>query len=157
MTAEIQSIIRELKLVMNGEPWFGQSVDAIFKTIDSKNVYKKPGKNAHSLIQLLYHMINWAEFTLAQITDKATDVSFFEKNDWIDINSTEHSWEKGSQLLNTIHQEIVRALENKHDDFLDEVVSYRQYDFRFLLNGLIQHDIYHLGQIAYLNKLLAAE
>jgi hypothetical protein len=42
----------------------------------------------------------------------------------------------------------------KDDSFLDEPVEYRKYDFRFLLNGLIQHNLYHTGQIAYVNKLL---
>jgi hypothetical protein len=47
-------------------------------------------------------------------------------------------------------------LKKKEDAFLEEKVDYRNYNFRFLLNGLVQHDIYHLGQIAYVGKMLAA-
>jgi len=46
-------------------------------------------------------------------------------------------------------------LEKRDDEFLKEMVDYRKYDFRFLLNGLMQHNIYHLGQVAYLKKLLS--
>jgi uncharacterized damage-inducible protein DinB len=152
MPNEIQSIINNLQELLNGEPWYGQSVNTIFKTIDAKNVYKKPSENSHSLIQLLYHMNSWAEFTLAQIENKVTDVSVFENKDWIEINPAEHTWEEGVKQFNSVNEEIINKLQKKSDDFLDGAVSYRDYDFRYLLNGLIQHGIYHLGQIVYLNK-----
>jgi uncharacterized damage-inducible protein DinB len=152
MNREIQSLIKNLQEVVNGEPWYGQSVHAIFKTIDAKNVYKKPSENSHSLIQLLYHMNSWAEFTLAQIENKVTDMTVFEKKDWIEIDPAEHTWEKGSQQFNSVHEEIISELQKRTDDLLNDAVKFRDYNFRYLLNGLIQHNIYHLGQIVYLNK-----
>ncbi|MEI2740548.1 MAG: hypothetical protein V9F01_17375 [Chitinophagaceae bacterium] len=53
-----------------------------------------------------------------------------------------------------IHKKIVSLLNKKDDDFLLEIVDFRKYNYRFLLNGMIEHNIYHLGQIAYLNKML---
>ena len=53
-----------------------------------------------------------------------------------------------------VYQEIIALLHTKDDMFLEEKVDYRNYNFRFLINGLIQHNIYHLGQVAYLKKLL---
>ena len=152
MNNEIRSLIKNLQEVVNGEPWYGQSVNAISKTINAKNVYKKPSENSHSLIQLLYHMNIWAEFTLAQIENKVTDVTVFEKKDWIEIDPAEHTWEKGMKQFNSFHEEIISELQKRTDDLLDGAVEFRDYNFRYLLNGLIQHDIYHLGQIVYLNK-----
>jgi len=50
---------------------------------------------------------------------------------------------------------IILAIKDKDDEFLSENVEFRKYNFQVLLNGLIQHDIYHIGQIAYVKKLLA--
>jgi hypothetical protein len=58
------------------------------------------------------------------------------------------------QEFRKIHTGIVEQLKTKDDSFLKEIVDYRDYNFRFLLNGLIQHNIYHIGQIAYIKKLL---
>ena len=55
------------------------------------------------------------------------------------------------------HDLIIDLLDTKGDKFLSEDVDYREYNFRFLLHGIIQHDIYHIGQIAYLKKLLCKE
>ena len=78
----------------------------------------------------------------------------FEKLDWRTIDPKVHTWEKGLKEFKKIHKEIVELLNQEDDAFLKGVVDYRDYNFRFLLNGLIQHNIYHLGQVAYVKKLL---
>lgn len=154
MNKELQSIIHNLERVNSGTPWFGRPVYEILDEIDPAIVYKKPNKQ-HSLADLLYHMITWADFSLHRIKgDKEKDMAAFEKLDWRKIDPKVHTWEKGLKEFKRIHIEIVELLNQKDDSFLKEVVDYRNYNFRFLLNGLIQHNIYHLGQVAYVKKLL---
>ena len=154
MNKELQSIINNLERVNTGQPWYGRPVYAILDEIDPAIVYKKPNKQ-HSLADLLYHMITWADFSLHRIKgDKEKDMAAFEKLDWRPIDPKIHTWEKGVKEFKEIHKQIVSLLKQKDDDFLKEIVDYRQYNFRFLLNGLVQHNIYHLGQIAYVKKLL---
>jgi hypothetical protein len=74
--------------------------------------------------------------------------------DWREIDPKNHTWEKGVDEFRKIHEKIIAILETKEDSFLKEIVPGREFNFRFMLNGLIQHNIYHLGQIAYLKKLL---
>ena len=117
--------------------------------------YIKPNSNGHSLIDLLYHMLTWAEFTQKRIEkDQIQDIAAFEALDWRQIDPGVHDWQKGLTALKTSHNKIIELLQTKDDAFLEEKVDYRNYNFRFLLNGLIQHNIYHLGQVAYLSKLL---
>jgi len=33
----------------------------------------------------------------------------------------------------------------------------RDYSYSQLINGVLQHDVYHLGQIAYIQKLVLAQ
>ena len=154
MNKELQSIIRNLEKVNTGQPWYGRAVYEMLDEIDPAIVYKKPNKQ-HSLIELLYHMITWADFTLKRIQgDKGKDLAASEKLDWREIDPTVHTWKKGLAEFKTIHKKIVELLNEKDDEFLKEIVDYRKYNFRFLLNGLIQHNIYHIGQVAYVKKLL---
>jgi uncharacterized damage-inducible protein DinB len=53
-----------------------------------------------------------------------------------------------------LHASIIKELEPKADVFLNDQVQGKSYNYRFLLNGLIQHNIYHIGQIAFLKNLL---
>ena len=155
MNKEMQSIISNLQNINAGEPWFGRPVYELLEEIDPSIVYTKPNDNSHSLIELLYHMITWAEFTLKRIErDNEEDLTAFEQMDWREIKPAVHTWEKGLKEYKKVHKNIVAQLEIKDDEFLKEIVDYRKYNFRFLLNGLIQHNIYHAGQVAYLHKLL---
>jgi len=63
--------------------------------------------------------------------------------------------EKGNRTIKRTHNKIIELLKMKEDDnFLGDIVPLRKYNYWFLLNGLIQHNIYHLGQVAYLKKTL---
>jgi uncharacterized damage-inducible protein DinB len=155
MNKEIQSIIRSIENTNNGTPWYGRPVYELLEEIDPAIVYKKPNENSHSLADLLYHMITWSDFALKRIEgDKEKDMAAFEKMDWRMIDPAIHTWKKGLTEFRYIHKKIIQLLEKKDDEFLKEIVDYRNYNFRFLLNGFIQHNIYHIGQIAYLKKLL---
>jgi len=155
MNKEIQSIIRNLENTLDGEPWYGRPVYVILREVDESKASIKPIENSHSMIELLYHMLTWAEFTLKRIeNDNINDLAAFEKLDWRQIDPQIHGWEEGLSAFIATHQQIIAILQTKNDEFLKEIVDYRKYNFRFLLNGLIQHNIYHIGQIAYLKKLL---
>ena len=156
MNKEIQSIIRNLENTLDGDPWFGRPVYAMLREVDSSIAFKRPTAESHSLIDLLYHMLTWSEFTLKRIEkDRINDLAAFEKIDWREIDPKVHDWDEGLAAFIATHQQIMALLQTKDDSFLKEIVDYRQYNFRFLLNGLIQHNIYHLGQVAYLRKLPA--
>lgn len=151
----MQYIITTLKSTLEGDPWYGRSVMSLLEEIDPAMAYQKPGKDAHSLADLLYHMITWAEFTLKRLEgDKEKDDKYFGAVDWRNIDPAVHSWKAGIQEFAALNGQIIAILQTKDDSLLKEIVDYRQYDFRFLLNGYIQHNIYHIGQVAYLKKLL---
>jgi len=156
MNKEIQSIIRRIENVNSGEPWYGRPVLVILEEVDPKKAIIKPNGTEHSMLELLYHMNTWAEFTLKRIEkDSSMDMAYFEKMDWRSLDPKQHSWKKGLAGFKALHKKIVAQLNKKDDDFLIELVDHRKYNYRFLLNGMIEHTIYHLGQIAYLHKLLA--
>lgn len=155
MKKEIEAITDRIKTTLTGEPWFGRSVLSILEEIDPAKTSIKPAGEGHSLTELLYHMITWAEFTLKRIEkDPAYDLAASEEIDWRRIDPKTHSWKKGITEFKSIHKKIISLLLKKDDSFLDEKVDFRNYNFRFLLNGLVEHNIYHLGQMAYLSKFL---
>lgn len=154
MNTEIQIISKALQEVLSGEPWYGKSFSVLLEEINRDNFYRKPNDQSHSAADLLYHLITWAEFTQYRLERKQQDIKEVEAMDWREIDPAEHTREKGMAQFHTSVEAIVALLENKDDQMLEEKVDYREYNFRCLLNGVIQHTIYHLGQIAYVNKLL---
>jgi uncharacterized damage-inducible protein DinB len=158
MRTEIESIIKNLERVLYKEPWYGKAVFTLLEEIDNSYAFEKANPQTHSPIELLYHMLTWAEFTLNRMQQsREKDLEYFEGRDWIKVDAQSHSWEKGVAQLKAVHQEIIEVLKKKDDEWLTEKVEGREYNFRYLLNGLIQHNIYHVGQIAYAKKALKPE
>ncbi len=151
---EVQSIITNLERVLNGQPWYGEAVMPILRKIHPAVVYINP-TNSHAAIEILYHMITWAEFTLSRVQKKQDyDLETAEQMDWRSIDPKIQTWAKALDEFEQLHKQLIAELQTKDDAFLNEMVDYREYNFRFMLNGLIQHNIYHLGQIAFLKNLL---
>lgn len=155
MNKEIQYIISSLQRTLDGEPWYGRPVLTLLKEIDPALAFKKTGNNAHSMADLLWHMNAWAEFVLKRLEgDQKADDQYMDQIDWRPLDPAVHSWEEGLRRFQQLNQQIIAILQGKDADFLKEIVDFRQYNFRFLLNGYIQHNIYHIGQVAYCKKLL---
>ena len=53
-------------------------------------------------------------------------------------------------------QHFITQLEKFDDAKLQAIVPGRPYDFYHLFHGIVQHSLYHGGQIAMLKKALAS-
>lgn len=155
MNKEVLSIIKNFETTLSGQPWFGRAIYELLGEIETVKASVKPNGSEHSALELIWHMNTWAEFTLANLEGRtAEELKEIEGKDWRELTKPEHSWKKGLSQFKSIHKKIIANLSKRDDDFLSDIVPNRRYNFRFMLNGLIQHNIYHAGQVAYLKKLL---
>ena len=154
MQQEISRIIDQLKDSYEGEPWFGRNLKTLLSEVDTDLASQKIN-GQHSILELLYHMIVWREFTISRLQPNGKELAYFEENDWQQLDpASKELWSEGWQKLQATQQELLRFLHLQNDALLDKKVDGRDYDFRKLLYGIIQHDIYHLGQIAFITKAL---
>ncbi len=154
MKDEISNIAGQLQDAYNGDPWFGKSITSLLAEVDESVVFEKPG-GQHSILELLWHMVIWREFTISRLQPSDKLLNYFEENDWRVLDhSNKALWQEGLQQLDQTQNHLLEILRLQNDSLLEKIVSERSYNFKKLLFGIIQHDIYHLGQIAYLNKLL---
>lgn len=158
MNTEVLKIAEQLKEAYEGNPWFGRNAKALLADAEGVDVCERPS-GQHSILDLLWHMITWREFTLTRLRPKpGKDTTYFEQHDWRELDAADKKlWHEGLKKLATVHNELVEVLQHQQDRLLIERVPERDYDFRKLLYGIVQHDIYHLGQVAYITKLLKAD
>jgi uncharacterized damage-inducible protein DinB len=150
----VNFIIAQLKDVYSGQPWYGRSVKAILAGISQDIVFEKPS-GQHSILDLVWHMITWREFVIDRLQHSPQmQLEYFEKNDWRELDESDITlWKQALERLDETQTEILSLLETKDDSILEMKVPDRDFDFRYMLYGFIQHDIYHLGQIAYIAKM----
>ena len=152
---ELKAIIERMESVFSGEPWYGKSITRLLDEVDETAVYTKINGHAHTMIELLFHMLNWQEFALHRLQeDNNIDPQRYQLLDWRETDPSMHTWNTGIAAFTGAHNKIVELLKRSPDELLSRQVQYRPYDMRFLLNGLIEHNIYHIGQITLINKVL---
>lgn len=152
---EISIIVDQLRDTYEGDPWFGRPVKQILAEIDESIAFERP-YGQHSILDLLWHMITWREFTVDRIQHSPQmQLDYFEINDWRQLDHEDKTlWQQGLERLQETQDQLLKLLETCTDDLLEQTVRDRTYNFRKLLYGIVQHDIYHLGQIAYVKKML---
>ena len=155
MKDRINELIRSLSEIFEGEPWYGQSVMRKLENVPYKIGYKTCVPESHSAAEIIAHLIAWKNFALRKLkSNNGFEIEMDSEDDWpvVEINSPEE-WEDLKRELVAVQSEIYKLLEEKENDsFLDKMVHGKDYNFEYLIRGIIQHDIYHLGQIGLLES-----
>ena len=154
---EILQITAQFKDLYEGDPWYGRNAKALLAMADENKIFQKKS-GEHSILELLWHMITWREFVVDRLQhSQKMQLEYFEKNDWRELDHEDKTlWPQGIERLKETQEQILSLLKERNDDLLDEPVRERTYNYRKLLQGIIEHDIYHLGQIAFAAKKAAS-
>ena len=156
MNKQVSDIAGRLQDTLQGEPWYGLPVYGIIDGIDGNIANLRTGHHPHSAVDLIYHMLTWTDFTLKRMQEeKIDDMQQFESMDWREIDPQIHGWEEGVAAFKAANAQLLHELSTKNDEWLQNRVEYREYTFDVLLRGLIEHHIYHAGQINFIGKSLS--
>ena len=68
-------------------------------------------------------------------------------------DTSDEAWSNTLDELRRNHEAMRAAIRALDEARLEEIVPGTEYSVYFLLHGVIQHDLYHAGQIALLKKV----
>jgi uncharacterized damage-inducible protein DinB len=153
---EIQRLLDQLERAYQGDAWHGPSVTALLDGVTARQAAAKPVPGGHSIWELTLHISLWQDVARRRlgkevIGDPPPQV------DWPAIESpTDAAWQKALQDLRESYQNLRKSVSQLPDESLNEIVPSKRYSIYVLLHGVIQHSLYHAGQIAILKKLTLA-
>jgi len=157
MKDNIDEIVRSLSETFEGGPWYGKSVMRKLENVPYVIGYKSCVPESHTVAQIVGHLIAWKRFAVEKLKEnKEYSLKVDSEEDWPHIEvHTQKDWEELKRKLVSTQSEIYELLnEKENDSFLEEKVPGKDYNFGFLLKGLVQHDIYHIGQIGLIESQL---
>jgi uncharacterized damage-inducible protein DinB len=148
MSKEIERIARMLQKTFDQHPWYGPPVMEILKQVDASIADKRIGA-VHTINELIMHMISWRLFA----TKRLSGDDLFQIDDKINFPKP-GSWNDSLTELQKSQNDLVKAVKNFPEEKLSDICPSKvhKYTYYTLLHGIIQHDVYHLGQIALLKK-----
>ena len=155
---EIERILDQHKRAYNGEAWHGPALREILVDVTAEQASAHPLPNAHSIWELVLHITAWENATRKAIEGIPINVPD-EENFPAITDTSEAAWQDALTTLEATHYVLREAIARLTDDTLDSAAGHfvpgRPYSYYFLLHGVIQHNLYHAGQIVMLKKALA--
>jgi len=152
--SETARLADQIRRAFDGEAWHGDSVVEILAGVDAKMAEAHPIKNAHSIWELVLHIAAWDGAALKRAHGKAVELSG-EQNFPLVKDASDAAWRKAIEGAKQTHGELVKAVAAFPDSRLQEQVPGKTetyYNFFYLFSGIVQHELYHAGQIALLKK-----
>lgn len=155
---EIARIIDELQREHDGDPWHGSPLQAILEGVDATRAAARPIPGAHSMWELVLHMTGWKNETARRLGGAVACMPL--EGDWPDVGEpTDKRWQEALARLESAHAGLIAAVKALPDSKLYEATNDTRsgplgtgVSYYVLLHGIVQHDVYHAGQISLLKK-----
>ena len=156
--SEIQRIVDELQREHSGDAWYGSPLLSILEDVTAGQAARKPLASGHSIWELVLHMTAWK----SEVTRRLSGAPAGEppEGDWPSPpKPTEEAWSQAKVRLQDVHDQLVAAVRALPEGRLYEPTNDPRdrplgvgVPYYVLLHGIVQHDVYHSGQIALLKK-----
>lgn len=149
---ETHRINSQLKRANQGPAWHGPSLRELLDGVTAEQAAARPIAGAHSIWELVNHIIAWEQISKRRLEgDPVNDVPD-EINFPPVADVSELAWQKTLESLAASNQSLRDSIKQIDDGKLEEMAAGQSYSNYAMLHGVIQHDLYHAGQIALLKK-----
>lgn len=147
----------QIRRAFEGNAWHGDSILELLADIKPATAAGRPIPNAHSIWEILLHIAAWDDGVCRYIGGTAVELTD-EQNFPTVTDTSEAAWGQAIELSKKTHNELIKAVAAFPDSRLTDPVpgkNQKYYNFYYLFSGIVQHEIYHAGQIALLKKAQA--
>jgi uncharacterized damage-inducible protein DinB len=152
---EIERILDQLRRAYEGEAWHGPSVREVLAGVTAEQARVRPLANAHSIWELVHHIAVWESVGRRRLEGDRAQINISSPEDWPPPDdASAAAWEQAKASLDRGHQALRDAIARVPESRLDEPIFEGMSTVYVTLHGVIQHDLYHAGQIAMLKKAL---
>jgi uncharacterized damage-inducible protein DinB len=151
---EIDRIDDQLQRAFEGDAWHGAPVEALLAGVTAEQAAARPIPAAHSIWELVLHMTVWLEVIRRRL-EEGVPIELTPAEDWPAIpETTGEAWRATLERHRQAYRDLRGLLARLGDERLAQGVAGKDHDAYVMLHGIIQHELYHAGQIALLKKAL---
>jgi uncharacterized damage-inducible protein DinB len=150
--SEIQRIEDQLQRAFEGHAWHGPAVRELLADVTAAKAAGRPLPNAHSIWEIVLHMATWERVVRRRLQGEAV-ADLPTEEDWPPVrDSSDAAWRRAIDDLEQANHDLRNTMVRTSEARLAEMVPGKDHSVYVMLHGIIQHDLYHAGQIAVLKK-----
>jgi len=147
--------LENFKEIYGGDPWLGESFMKKLEDVIEAEAFKQPVKDVHSIAELVAHIIYWRSPIIRKLKGEKDYVGKMDSpENWPTLDELKaKGWKALLEEFEESQKQLIALLKGaKPHFFMEEYkpgVSWDQ-----MIEGVVQHDIYHLGQLALIKKMI---
>lgn len=154
MASEVKRIAGQLHASLAGPAWHGPSLLEILEGVTAVEARQHPVAAAHSMAEIVLHVTAWMSAAERRLAGESIELE--GDADWPPVTGS-FDWSAAVQGLRDVAETLgvrIRTLSDA-DLVTIRVRSYgHEYSAYVLLHGVVQHNLYHAGQLALLKKAI---
>jgi len=155
-----EKLSKELEQVLSGDPWYGSSVYKILDTVSFETAFERPSGAAHTIAAIVLHMLSWTEEVMDRLNGMTASIP--SSGDWPEPSAPdEQKWQQYVNDLKLVNVNLLGIIQNFDEEkWTEPILDERNPELgtgvsnEELVRGLIQHHIYHSGQVAILVRII---
>jgi len=156
MNELVTAIIDQMEQIHQGNGWIGVNFTKKVNDLSDTEFFLQ-AKGMHSIAEIVSHLTTWRLETILKVKTGKGSITDDDPSNWKSVTVLKQLGKE--EILLKHHESLLKLLnllKQKNNDFLHE--KYYDTDFQahypysFLVQGMLHHDIYHLGQIGLLIK-----
>jgi DinB family protein len=157
MSAESLRIADQLRRAFGGDAWHGPPLSDLLAGITAERARARVLPSVHSIWELVLHIDIYLQVGFSATQGIPMPQLYGTEGDWpaLGVDSAA-AWSAAKERLFQNAEKLAQAIESFDDAKLHDIAPGRPYDFYYLFHGIVQHSLYHGGQIAILKKALSA-
>lgn len=159
--ARIAFLVDQLERAHAGDPWHGPSRTSLLEDVSAAMARQRPPSGVHSIWELVLHMTAWTREVARRVREhEARDP---EMGDWppVPARADDAAWRNAMQALDAAHADLVAVVGSLDAEGLTRRIGDARnralgtgLTVEQTVNGLVQHDAYHSGQIAVVRRMI---
>jgi uncharacterized damage-inducible protein DinB len=149
--SEAARIADQLRRAFDGSAWHGPALMELLEDVDATTAAARPLPQVHSIWELVLHIAVWDAAALRRLSGEKCQPTGLANFPLVS-RPTGVAWRKTIADAKRTHDALIKTVAALPDSRLGDRVPGKRYDFYHLLHGVVQHELYHAGQIAILKK-----
>lgn len=135
--------------------WFGDTWLEKLEDITEKEAFTPPAKGFHTIAELVAHVTYWRSPLIKKLSGaKDYKGSNDDPDNWVSPDRLKaKGWKTILKEFDDSQKQLLKLLKDAKPEFFESEYSPGS-SWSYVTDGIIQHDIYHLGQLGLVKKMI---
>ncbi len=150
---ELKRLYHSFASLYKGDSWLGITIASVLAGIDARQAAQRIIPRSNTIWEITEHMISWRENVMQRLNGRIMTTP--EHNYFTPIaDSSASAWQDTINRFEQTQEAWLHFLDRFPASSLETIYPPNQLTYYEHIQGVLQHDAYHLGQIVMLTRLV---